>query len=143
MFPKKTPTQQSGAMPPIPTDRSRGAAVPSIVSADMTFRGDLTGEGDVQIDGTLIGRIEAGHLVIAAGGRVEGEIVVKAVSISGTMVGTVRATTVKLSATARVQGDIMHEVLSIEAGAELEGHCRRSTVDPAAHLLAAPEQAAA
>ena len=99
--------------------------VPSIVSADMTIRGDLTGGGDLQVEGKVFGRIEVGHLVIAQGGAVEGDVVASAVGVSGMLRGSIRAGSVTLSSTARVQGDILHEVLAIEAGAEIEGQCKR------------------
>jgi cytoskeletal protein CcmA (bactofilin family) len=99
--------------------------VPSIVSADLTIRGSLTGKGDVQVEGKVFGRIEAGYLVVAEGGEVEGDIVAKAVAISGTVRGSIKAGTVTLSATARVYGGVIHDVLSIEAGAQLEGECKR------------------
>jgi cytoskeletal protein CcmA (bactofilin family) len=99
--------------------------VPSIISADLTIRGDLTGKGDVQVEGKVIGRIEAGNLVVAEGGEVEGDIVAKAVAIAGTVRGSIKAGTVTLTSTARVQGGVTHDVLAIEAGAQLEGQCKR------------------
>lgn len=104
--------------------------VPSILSAGMTVRGEVSGgTGDLQIEGTVIGRIEAEHVVVSLGGTVEGDIVAKAVGIHGVLNGAIRAGAVTLSATARVQGEILYEVLVMEAGAQLEANCRRiSTV---------------
>jgi cytoskeletal protein CcmA (bactofilin family) len=99
--------------------------VPSIVSADLTVRGNLLGKGDVQIEGKVFGRIEAGNLVVAEGGEVEGDIIAKAVAISGIVRGSIKAGTVTLSSTARVKGGVLHDVLAIEAGAQLEGECKR------------------
>lgn len=119
--------------------------MPSIVSVEMTVRGDLTGTGDLQIEGKVYGRIRIGHLVVAEGGMVEGDIVAKAVSVSGSVRGTIRAGTVSLSATAKVAGDILHDVLAIEAGAQLEGQCKRicgvKGESLADKLLAAPDEA--
>jgi len=114
--------------------------VPSIISADMTIRGDLTGAGDLQIEGKVYGRIDVGHLVLAEGGVVEGEIVAKAARLSGALTGTIHAGSVTLTATAKVQGDIHHDVLAIEAGAQLEGQCRRMTGGQSGKLLSAPVQ---
>lgn len=132
-------------MASITLERRGASQVPSIVSAEMTVRGDLTGGGDLQIEGKVYGRIRIGHLVVAEGGMVEGDIVAKAVSVSGSVRGTIRAGTVTLSATAKVAGDILHDVLAIEAGAQLEGQCKRicgtkgdSLADK---LLSAPEEA--
>lgn len=131
MFQKKNSPAPVTAVVRTPTDSSRAAGVPSIVSADMEFRGDLTGAGDVQVDGKVFGKIDVGHLVIAEGGSVDGEIQAKAVRISGSLNGTIRAGTVSLTATARVQGDIWHDILEIEAGAQLEGQCKRIGNRPA------------
>jgi cytoskeletal protein CcmA (bactofilin family) len=126
-------------------ERRGGAQVPSIVSAEMTVRGDLTGSGDLQIEGKVYGRIKIGNLVVAEGGMVEGDIVAKAVSISGSVRGSIRAGTVTLSATAKVAGDILHDVLAIEAGAQIEGQCKRicgtKGESLADRLLSAPEEA--
>ena len=100
--------------------------MPSIISSDMVIRGELTGAGDLQIEGKVYGRIDVGHLVLADGGVVEGEIVAKAVRISGALTGTISAASVTLSSTAKVQGDITHDVLVMEAGAQLEGAVRRN-----------------
>lgn len=103
--------------------------VPSILSAGMTIRGDVIGAVDLQVDGTVIGRIEAEHVVVSRSGTVEGDIVAKAVGIHGVLSGAIRAGSVTLSATARVQGEILYEVLTMEAGAQMEANCRRiSTV---------------
>ncbi len=120
---------------------ARGSKVPSIISADMVIRGDLAGAGDLQIEGKVYGRVDVGHLVLAEGGLVEGEIVAKAARISGTLHGTIQAGSVTLAATARVQGDITHDVLAMEAGAQLEGQVRRNGAAPA-KLLSAPAETA-
>ncbi len=120
MFSKKAPLAK-----PATTTK-----VPSILSAGMTVRGEVNGgNGDLQIEGTVIGRIEAEHVVVSLGGSVEGDIVAKAVGIHGVLNGAIRAGSVTLSATARVHGEILYEVLVMEAGAQLEANCRRiSTV---------------
>lgn len=114
--------------------------VPSIISSDMTISGELSGPGDLQVEGKVIGKVDVGHLMIAESGTVEGDIVAKAVGIAGRFKGTIKAGSVKLSATARVEGEILHEVLAIEAGAQLEGQCKRISPDKDAveKLLASP-----
>jgi cytoskeletal protein CcmA (bactofilin family) len=114
--------------------------VPSIISADMAIRGDLVGVGDLQVEGKVFGRIDVGHLVIAEGGSVEGEVVAKAVGISGSFSGSLRASSVTLAASANVRGEILHDVLAIEAGAQLEGQCKRISLTPKDKLLSPPEE---
>jgi cytoskeletal protein CcmA (bactofilin family) len=104
---------------------ARQSGVPSIISADMTIRGTLKSPGRLQVEGTVLGDIEVGQLVIVDGALVEGEINAQGVEISGALNGLVHARVITLKATARVVGDLHHEVLAIEAGAQLEGQCRR------------------
>lgn len=96
-------------------------AMPSIIADGMRVVGEISGTGDVQVDGTLEGDIRAGSLTVGPSGKIVGEISAERVSISGTVTGRVRARIVSLSKTARVRGDIAHESLSIEAGALFEG----------------------
>ena len=132
------PATPSNTVADTPMSQTRNGKAPSIISADMVIRGDLTGGGDLQIEGKVYGRIDVGHLVVAEGGAVEGEIVAKAVRISGTLSGSIQAGSVTLTPTARVQGDIHHDVLAIEAGAQLEGQCKRNNASAANKLLTGP-----
>lgn len=135
MFQKKSPPRPTNSAVSVPAEVRPVSKVPSIISADMTIRGDLLGDGDLQIEGKVYGRIEVGHLVVANGGAVEGDIIAKAVGISGAHRGSIRANSVTLSATAKVQGDILHDVLAIEAGAQLEGQCKRNSAIEGDKLL--------
>ena len=100
-------------------------AVPSIISTDMKIVGDLTSEGEIQVDGTVEGDIKSKHLLIGEPAHITGEIVAEVVEVYGTIHGQIKATSVSLAKTAHVVGDILHDNLSIEKGAFLEGHCKR------------------
>jgi cytoskeletal protein CcmA (bactofilin family) len=127
---------------------SKAAAVPSIVSADMTIHGNMNSLGDLQVEGEVIGDIDVDTLMIAAGGIVIGHVTANEVRISGCLTGSVRADTVTLAATAVVVGDSFHRLLTIETGATLEGQSRRLIMkeavemEPGAPAPAAPEPAA-
>ncbi len=100
------------------------AAVPSIISKQLVVHGNLTTDGDIQVDGTIEGDIKTSVLTIGEGGTVKGAVVADTVTVSGTVDGQIRAKAVTLSRTARMQGDIWHESLAIEAGARFEGSCK-------------------
>jgi len=127
MLRRHTPTQVPSQIKPNEPVRPlhRQSNVPSIVSSEMTIHGDLQSSGDLQIEGTVVGEIEVGKLVIAEGGTVSGNIVAKDVRICGALNGSVRSVMITLTSTARVVGDLHHEVLAIEAGGQLEGMSRR------------------
>lgn len=99
-------------------------APPSILSAGLTVNGDLTSDGEVQIDCLVNGDVTAGRLAIGENARVVGEVVAEHVLIRGEVIGRIRAKSVELDKTAKVRGDIWHELLSIAAGAKIEGLCK-------------------
>ena len=133
--PTPVPSQVKTNEPVRPLHRQSN--VPSIVSSEMTIHGDLQSSGDLQIEGTVVGEIEVGKLVIAEGGTVSGNIVAKDVRVCGALTGSVRSVMITLTSTARVVGDLHHEVLAIEAGGQLEGMSRRWVPGSPEPLLAA------
>ena len=103
---------------------SRKPAAPSIIGADITIVGDLSSEGEVQVDGFIDGDIRAKTLLIGESATVKGEIVGDSVHVYGKVNGQIKARAVTLAKSAHVVGNILHEKLSIEPGAFLDGHCQ-------------------
>ena len=56
---------------------------------------------------------------------ISGEITADEVVVRGEVKGRIHAKTVQLASTAKMLGDISHDSLSIDAGAYLDGHCKR------------------
>ena len=102
-------------------------AVPSIVSADLSIKGDLESAGEIQVDGVVNGDIRCKALIVGVKGSVVGEVVAQTVRMHGAVKGMIRAKSVFLASTARMSGDVEHESLAIEPGAYMEGHCKRIT----------------
>jgi len=103
----------------------RKTGAPTIISADMKVRGDLKSDGEIQIDGEVEGDVEGQSLSIGESGIITGAVKVESALVLGQINGEIRARTVTLSKSARVKGDVLHETLTIEPGAQLEGHCKR------------------
>ena len=98
---------------------------PSIISADLKIIGDLSSDGEIQIDGAVDGDIRTKSLLVGETAHIKGEIVADSVFVHGSISGQIKSRSVNLAKTARVVGDILHEDLAIDAGAFLEGHCKR------------------
>jgi len=119
---------------------------PSLISADLKIVGDLSSNGEIQIDGTVDGDIRTKSLLIGETANIKGEIIADEVHVHGTVNGQIKSRSVNLARTAHMVGDILHEDLAIETGAFLEGHCKRmadpakeaDSKDSAAGLLGAP-----
>ncbi|GAB6053339.1 hypothetical protein JCM17960_21590 [Magnetospira thiophila] len=103
---------------------SSSTVSPSLISSDLHIVGDLTSEGEVQIDGSIDGDIKSHSILIGETAVIKGEMVADVIRVHGSITGQIRAREVILARTARMIGDILHENLSIEQGAFLEGHCR-------------------
>jgi len=97
----------------------------NLIATGTRISGDLLSDGDIRIDGELMGNLESkGRLVIGASGRVEGEIRCKSCEISGTHQGKLFITELlSLKATSAVTGEMVTGKLSIEPGAYFRGTC--------------------
>lgn len=105
--------------------RKRKPAAPTIISADLTVTGNLASDGEVQIDGVIDGDVRSARLSVGQNGKIVGSVRAERALVRGRVDGQIRAQEVTLTRTAQVKGDIYHDTLSIEPGAQLDGHCRR------------------
>ena len=93
----------------------------SVIGGAATVIGDVTGPGEIEVEGIVEGTVRGRRVTVREGGHVEGEIVAESVCIRGSVTGPVTAETVAVTRTARIIGSITHKELSIEPGAYLEG----------------------
>ena len=105
------------------TPRAAQDSVPSIVSGSTKIVGDITTDGEVQVDGKIEGNIRCHTLIVAEGGEVTGKVASESATIHGTLTGTLQCKSVTLAGTARVVGDVTHETLTVEPGAHFKGQC--------------------
>lgn len=122
----KTPDAKS-ATPSKPSSApaNKPKPTPSIISSDLTIKGNISTTGDVQIEGTVEGDIRAHLLTVGEGATIRGEVMADDVVVNGRVVGRLRGLKVRLTATARVEGDIVHKTIAIESGAHFEGSVQR------------------
>ncbi len=97
----------------------------NIINEGTTIKGDIVANGDIRIDGELIGNIDAkGRLVIGPNGKVDGEINCNNVEVSGFVKGKVNVSEMlTMKASAKVSGDIVAGKLSVEPGSLFTGTC--------------------
>jgi cytoskeletal protein CcmA (bactofilin family) len=98
---------------------------PSIIGTNCSLAGDITSDGEVHVDGKVVGDVRCATLVIGEEGGVTGEISAETVRVLGAVTGQITARAVELAKTARITGDITHETLAVEAGAFVEGRFNR------------------
>lgn len=110
----------------------------SFIGTDVVVSGDVTGSGQLHIDGRVEGNVRCEMLIQGDGGTIAGHIEAETAHIAGLVDGTVKAKIVTLEPTARVTGDVTYETLSIAAGAEIEGRLSRREAGASAPATAAP-----
>ena len=135
------------ATTPVTTPVTTTASAPrstnlSTLSAGVRYEGNISGGGDVQVDGALKGDVRLARVLIGESGSVEGAITADMIEVRGKVNGSITAKSVRLLATARVEGDITQEQLAIEPGAWFQGRSIQAKRElPTAAAIAEAEAA--
>jgi cytoskeletal protein CcmA (bactofilin family) len=126
--PTKTQRDPAPAKDIEPRLNGGASASPEILSTfgtGMTITGNIVCPGALQIFGRVTGEIQASHLLICEGAKVEGKIIAQETVIQGSFNGTIHGNTVKLQGNASVDGEIFNKSLVIEPNVQFEGVSRR------------------
>lgn len=113
---------------------TRGGTVANI-GKSIVFKGDLTGDEDLQIDGTVEGNVSlpGNELTIGSTAKITAEVSAKSVQVVGKITGNVTATErVEVHSNGEVKGDIKAPKLLIQEGAVVNGAVQMTEVGAAA-----------
>ncbi len=124
---QQTPPPQRQEVPE--PQQEATATGPSVLTPDAVLEGNLSTEGELHIDGTVHGSVQASVIVIGAQGAVHGHVVGEEVYIRGRVIGPICGVNVTIVAGGHVEGDILNQTIAIETGAYIDGKIRR-TEDP-------------
>lgn len=110
-------------------ESGNGGTSTSLIGNGTTLKGDISSNGDMRIDGTLIGNINStAKVVIGANGVVEGDIIGAQADIMGKVTGTIKVKELlQLKASGIVNGNIHAGKLQIEPAATFNGACYMGT----------------
>ncbi|HKP31615.1 MAG TPA: polymer-forming cytoskeletal protein [Chitinophagaceae bacterium] len=102
----------------------------SMIGAGTTLKGDITSNGDLRIDGTLIGNIiGSAKVIIGAQGVVEGDISGQQADIMGKITGSIKVRELlQLKNGCTVNGNISAGKLQVEPSAVFNGQCHMMQV---------------
>ena len=130
--------------------------ITSVLGEGTIYKGKLTGEGGVRIEGNFDGEIKLdGLLVVGTTGRITCEdLRAKSVIVAGTVRGDITANKVEIRASGRVWGNVTAVTFATEEGAFLRGQIQmEETLDlglprpgsedvemPPAEEVSAPEE---
>jgi cytoskeletal protein CcmA (bactofilin family) len=113
----------------------------NLIGTGTTIKGEIKSNGDIRIDGTLIGQVYSkGKIVVGNTGVVEGEIYCQNADFSGTIVAKVEvAELLSLKATAKLKGEVITNKLAIEPGAKFSGSCKMEKENPTGEVKFVPK----
>jgi len=112
------------------------SAVPSgsasLIGSGTSLKGDITSNGDLRIDGTLVGNIIcSSKIIIGANGVVEGDISGQTADIMGKVTGTIKVKELlQLKSNCAVNGNLYASKLQIEPAANFNGQCHMIQEQP-------------
>lgn len=115
-------------------NHTRGGTVANI-GKSIIFKGELTGDEDLQIDGQVEGNISlpGNELTIGTTAKITAEVNAKSVQVVGKITGNVTATErVEVHSNGEVKGDIKAPKLLIQEGAVVNGAVQMTEVGAAA-----------
>jgi cytoskeletal protein CcmA (bactofilin family) len=104
----------------------------SLIGSGTTLKGDISSNGDLRIDGTLIGNItSSSKIIIGANGVVEGDISGQQADIMGKVTGTIKVKELlQLKSNCQVNGNLHSAKLQIEPAANFNGQCHMILEQP-------------
>lgn len=102
-----------------------GSGSINIISNGTVIEGEIKSNGDIRIDGTVLGSVTSkSKVVIGATGSVEGDVHCQNADISGAVKGSTNVVEMLfLKSHARINGDIHTGKLVVEVGASFTGNC--------------------
>jgi cytoskeletal protein CcmA (bactofilin family) len=93
----------------------------SFIGGEVVVTGNVSGQGDLHIDGSIDGDVACKSLILGASGQVKGNVAAERANIAGTVDGTISVGALTVEKAARVKGDITYQTISIENGAQVDG----------------------
>ncbi len=115
-----------------PYDTTR-TANSSVLGPTLKFKGDLTADEDLLIQGEVEGSIKhSSSLTIGEGGRVKADVSAEYIAVEGRVEGDLRGSKcVKVRVSAKIDGNIVSPNVSLVEGAKFNGKIDMES-DPAA-----------
>jgi cytoskeletal protein CcmA (bactofilin family) len=130
----KKPTNQ-----PIETS----ASMATILAAGTEIKGKIQSNGDIRIDGLLIGDIQTNaRVLVGSSGEVQGDIQAQYADILGKVNGNLKiADLLCLKGNCTVNGNIHTGQLQVDPSAFFNGECHMGKAEPMAQVVAIQQDA--
>lgn len=97
--------------------------IETIIGPSVKVEGDFHGDGDVIVEGIVIGNLKTKNdLKVMEGAKIQAEIEARNVFVAGEVLGNITAKdNIDLTTSAKVKGDLTANLISVEKGAIVNG----------------------
>jgi cytoskeletal protein CcmA (bactofilin family) len=114
---------------PAMAPRPSGSGAPCVIGAKTAFKGEISGDEDMLVEGTVEGQIRITRdLRVGQGGVVRATVAAQSLIVSGEVVGDCEALTrVEIQSTGRLTGNIRAPKIVIAEGAMFRGNSDMSS----------------
>ena len=99
----------------------------TLVGQHTQVEGNITFDGGLRVDGSIIGNVAARDdnnavLTLSEAGKIEGDIRVANMIVNGTIIGNIHASGhLELSERTQITGNVYYGLLQMEEGAQING----------------------
>jgi cytoskeletal protein CcmA (bactofilin family) len=102
----------------------------SILSTGVRIEGKFYSEGNVRIDGKIMGDVIVnGNLTLGESSKINGTVKARNITISGALHGNINATEkVILESKSVLKGDLVAKILVVEEGAKFDGQSKMGDI---------------
>ena len=94
----------------------------SLISADLTIEGDIRSDGNLTVDGRIVGNVSCINVTVNSGGFIQGNIKADHLVSLGSISGDIRAKSVELKEGSTTKTNLQSDNLQVTSGAVLQGH---------------------
>ncbi|MBI4054341.1 MAG: polymer-forming cytoskeletal protein [Candidatus Doudnabacteria bacterium] len=108
-----------------PTIQDETLVAETIVGHSVRIEGDFVSDGDIKIDGTVVGKVKTSkNLFVGPAAKIEADVEAGSATVAGTIAGNVKVSgLLVILQSGNVSGDVACEQLAIEEGAFFNGKC--------------------
>ncbi len=92
----------------------------SLIGSGMQIVGSVDSPGVVRVAGTILGSVNATQVLVARGGKVDGDVHAREAVLDGEVTGSIVAERVEVQSSAVIRGEITTPRLMIHEGAVLD-----------------------
>jgi cytoskeletal protein CcmA (bactofilin family) len=102
----------------------------TVVGPSVKIQGDLNSEGNIRIEGQVIGKVKTSQNVyVGEAAKIAADVLAGSAIVAGEVQGNLKiGSNLILLGTARIIGDISCSILRVEDGAQFSGKCAMNTI---------------